>query len=106
MVNTREYRVGRVVFLSMSRVATPPTVSMDRLRGVTSRRSRLLSVPAATRLFPSRVLPRMAAPFATHSSGLMFLEGSFPVSIRTFSWTAGILVEPPTTDASFHTLLS
>ena len=38
----------------------------------------------------------MAAPMATHSSGLMPLKGSLPVMVRTMSWTQGIRLEPPT----------
>ena len=45
--------------------------------------------------FPS-LPPWTAAPRATHSSGLRFLDGSFPISCLTLSATAGILVEPPT----------
>lgn len=41
---------------------------------------------------------KIAAPFATHSSGLIFLDGSFPVKILTLFCTAGILVEPPTSN--------
>ena len=38
----------------------------------------------------------IAAPIATHSSGLMPLNGSLPVTFFTASCTAGILVDPPT----------
>ena len=38
----------------------------------------------------------MAAPTATHSSGLMPLKGSLPVAFFTASCTAGMRVEPPT----------
>ena len=40
--------------------------------------------------------PWIAAPIATTSSGLTDLFGSFPVSLRTASTTAGIRVDPPT----------
>ena len=42
----------------------------------------------------------MAAPTATTSSGLTPLCGSFPKMAFTFSWTAGIRVEPPTRTTS------
>ena len=79
---------------STSRVATPPTVSMDRDRGVTS--SSRMPLLTESALEPDRVSPWMAAPWATHSSGLMLLLGSLPVSWRTFCCTAGMRVEPPT----------
>ena len=56
--------VGTVVLRSMMRVHTPPMVSMPRERGVTSSSSRPLPSPPSTP-------PWMAAPMATHSSGLM-----------------------------------
>ena len=74
------FLVGMVVFLSISRVATPPMVSMDRDRGVTSRR-RMSPAPAS----PASLPPWMAAPIATHSSGFKDLLGSLPVSCFTFS---------------------
>ena len=49
-------------------VNTPPIVSMPRLSGVTSIRTTSLTSPPITP-------PCMAAPTATHSSGLMPLEG-------------------------------
>ena len=85
------FLVGMVVFLSISLVATPPMVSMDRERGVTSRR-RMSPAPAS----PASLPPWMAAPMATHSSGFRDLLGSLPVSCFTFSWAAIIRVEPPT----------
>ena len=83
--------VGIVVFLSISFVATPPRVSIPSERGVTSRRS-MLEAPASPAILP----PWIDAPIATHSSGLIPLNGSFPVIFLTASCTAGILVEPPT----------
>ena len=85
------FLVGMVVFLSISLVATPPMVSIDRDNGVTSR-SRISPAPAS----PASLPPWMEAPSATHSSGFRDLLGSLPVSILTFSCTAGIRVEPPT----------
>ena len=76
---------------SISLVATPPMVSMDRESGVTSRR-RISPAPAS----PASLPPWMAAPIATHSSGLRDLLGSLPVSCFTFSCAAIIRVEPPT----------
>ena len=69
-----------VVFLLMSGVATPPSVSMESVSGVTSRR-RTSPAPSSPASFP----PCTAAPRATHSSGFRVLEGSFPVILFTFS---------------------
>ena len=80
-----------MVFLSISFVATPPMVSMDRESGVTSRR-RISPAPAS----PPNLPPWIAAPMATHSSGFRVLLGSLPVSCFTFSCAANIRVEPPT----------
>ena len=66
--------VGIVVFLSISFVATPPSVSMDRDSGVTSRSSTSFTSPVSTPAW-------IAAPIATHSSGLMPLNGSLPVTL-------------------------
>ena len=84
------FLVGMVVFLSMILVQTPPMVSRPRDSGVTSSSSR----PSLTS--PPRTPPWYAAPSATHSSGLMPLNGSLPSFWRTASCTAGILEEPPT----------
>ena len=83
--------VGIVVFLSIRRVATPPIVSIDSDNGVTSRRS-TSPAPAS----PANLPPWIDAPIATHSSGLIPLNGSFPVNCCTLLCTAGIRVEPPT----------
>ncbi len=83
------FLVGMVVFLTMSFVATPPSVSTPRDRGVTSRRSTSLTSPVSMPAW-------MAAPTATHSSGLIpFVGCLFRSFLMTFC-TAGILVEPPT----------
>jgi hypothetical protein len=71
--------LGRIVVLrSMSFVKTPPSVSIPRDSGVTSR-SRMPSTS------PPEHRPAPAAPIATHSSGLMPLNGSLPVSRLTES---------------------
>ena len=82
--------VGMVVLRSMSRVITPPSVSMPRDSGVTSRSRTSLTSPARTPAW-------MAAPTATTSSGLTPLWGSLPPKISlTASTTAGMRVMPPT----------
>ena len=58
-------------------------------QGVTSSSSRPFTSPVNTP-------PWSAAPMATHSSGLMPLKPSLPVSFFTISCTAGIRLEPPT----------
>src|SRR5262249_32605290 len=68
---------------------TPPSVSMPRDRGVTSRRSRSLTSPV-------RTAACTAAPTATTSSGLTVLLGSLPKSFLTSSCTFGMRVCPPT----------
>ncbi len=82
--------VGMVVLRSMSRVITPPSVSMPSDSGVTSRSRTSLTSPARTPAW-------MAAPTATTSSGLTPLLGSLPPkSALTASTTAGMRVMPPT----------
>ena len=78
-----------VVFLSMSLVAIPPRVSIPRVSGVTSSKTTSFASPVKT-------APWIAAPSATHSSGLMFLSGSLPKIFLTSSTTIGTRVEPPT----------
>ena len=68
---------------------------MESDSGVTSKSRMLFAFTNPVEL-PDSVAPWMAAPVATHSSGLMDDEGSLPVSSRTFCWTAGMRVEPPT----------
>ena len=82
-------RMGSVVLRSITRVHTPPSVSMPSDSGVTSSRSRPLTLP-------ERTPPCRHAPMATHSSGLMPLKGSVPVMDWTRSCTAGMRLEPPT----------
>jgi len=88
--NTCDFFVGIVVFLSIIFVHTPPIVSRPSESGVTSRSNN----PSLTS--PPRTPPWYAAPSATHSSGLIPLNGSLPINCLTASWTAGILEEPPT----------
>ena len=81
--------VGTVVFFSIKRVITPPSVSMPKESGVTSKSKTSFTSPC-------KIPPWIAAPSATTSSGLMSLCGSLPMSFLTASWIAGILVWPPT----------
>ena len=74
---------------SISLVKTPPWVSIPIDSGVTS--SSTMSVT-----WPVRMPAWTAAPMATISSGLTPLCGSWPNIVRTFSWTIGIRVMPPT----------
>ena len=87
--NTCDFFVGIVVFLSINFVNTPPYVSIPNDNGVTSSNTKSLTSPDNTP-------PWIAAPIATHSSGLIPLSGSFPVIFLTISWTHGTLVDPPT----------
>ena len=72
------FLVGMVVFLSMILVITPPMVSTPKERGVTSSSSKPSTSPPSTPAW-------IAAPMATHSSGLMPLNGSLPVNFFTAS---------------------
>ena len=88
--NTWLLLVGIVVLRSMSRVMTPPRVSMPSESGVTSSSRTSLTSPASTPAW-------IAAPIATTSSGLTPLWGSLPLNIAlTASTTAGMRVWPPT----------
>ena len=62
-----------VVFLSISFVNTPPSVSIPSDNGVTSNNKTSFTSPLHTP-------PWIAAPIATTSSGLTPLFGSFPNS--------------------------
>ena len=68
---------------------------MESESGVTSIRIISAACDPAISAPPS-FPPCTAAPSATHSSGFKLREGSFPVSLRTSSNTAGTRVEPPT----------
>ena len=81
--------VGMVVFLSMSFVETPPSVSTPRDNGVTSSKSKSFTSPA-------RTPPWIAAPAATHSMGSTPPSTFFPIMDSTNFCTIGILVGPPT----------
>ena len=83
------FLVGIVVLRSISRVNTPPRVSMPSDNGVTSS-----SRTSLTSLL--RTPPWIAAPSATTSSGLTPLCGSRPKICWTVSCTIGIRVMPPT----------
>ena len=89
VVNTCDFLVGIVVFLSISLVVMLPIVSIPRESGVTSSSNKSFTSPDNTP-------PWIAAPRATHSSGLISFWGCFPVNFLIHSCTAGILVEPPT----------
>mmetsp|Transcript_47980 Transcript_47980/g.120077 ORF Transcript_47980/g.120077 Transcript_47980/m.120077 type:complete len:220 (-) Transcript_47980:778-1437(-) len=79
----------------MSLVMTPPTVSIPKVRGVTSSSSS--SWPPS----PDRIPAWTAAPYATASSGLMPLLGSLPLKKSLINcWIFGIRVEPPTNTIS------
>ena len=82
-------RMGSVVLRSMMRVHTPPSVSMPSDSGVTSSSRRPFTLP-------DRTPACKHAPMATHSSGLMPLNGREPVIDCTRSCTAGMRLEPPT----------
>ena len=78
---------------SISRVNTPPSVSMPSDSGVTSSSSTSLTSPCST---PACT----AAPIATTSSGLTPLCGSLPKNCFTTSCTFGMRVMPPTRTTS------
>ncbi len=78
---------------SISAVATPPSVSIESVSGVTSSNRMSLTSPPSTP-------PWIAAPIATTSSGLMPLWGSLPKNSLTLRWTIGMRVMPPTSSAS------
>ena len=87
--NTWLLDVGIVVFLLIIVVNTPPSVSIPRDNGVTSRRRTSLTSPFSTPAW-------IAAPTATDSSGLTLLLGSLPNLFLISVCTAGIREEPPT----------
>ena len=91
--NTWDFLTGIVVFFSIILVNTPPRVSIPNDNGVTSSNNTSLTSPINTP-------PWIAAPAATTSSGLIPLFGFLPKNDSTHSWTAGILVDPPTNNTS------
>ena len=82
---------GMVVFASISFVITPPSVSIPRDNGVTSRRT-----ISPTPLSLLSMAPWILAPTATTSSGFTPFEGTLPKKSWTACCTAGIRLEPPT----------
>mmetsp|Transcript_26191 Transcript_26191/g.98604 ORF Transcript_26191/g.98604 Transcript_26191/m.98604 type:complete len:297 (+) Transcript_26191:538-1428(+) len=89
---------GTVVPRLISVVNTPPAVSRPSDSGVTSRSSSSSSLLDLCE--PSMMAACTAAPYATASSGLMDLLGSWPKkSVRSFC-TRGMRVEPPTSTTS------
>ena len=92
-------RVGIMLLRVIIGVATPPSVSMDKVSGVTSiSTSPCAAAPVAPASLPPPCssAPCTAAPMATHSSGFRLWLGSLPSSSRTCRSTAGIRVLPPT----------
>ena len=87
------FLVGIVVLRSISRVKTPPSVSMPSDSGVTSSSTTSLTSPCSTPAW-------IAAPIATTSSGLTPLCGSLPKNLVTSSMTFGMRVMPPTSTTS------
>mmetsp|Transcript_11648 Transcript_11648/g.49008 ORF Transcript_11648/g.49008 Transcript_11648/m.49008 type:complete len:384 (-) Transcript_11648:508-1659(-) len=97
VVNVCDFLVGITVFLGMSLVITPPTVSMPWVSGATSSSRMSLASPSS----PLRMPPCTAAPKATASSGLTPATGSLPE--QSFLATArahAMRVEPPTSTSS------
>ena len=95
VVNILLYLVGIVELRSISLVAMPPTVSIESESGVTSRSTIAAALEPAESVPPS-FPPWMAAPIATHSSGLMLRLGSWRSMVLTLSMMTGMRVEPPT----------
>ena len=93
VVNISRALVGMVVFLGMSTLTIPPSVSIPRESGVTSRRSMSVMPPA-------RICAWTAAPSATTSSGFSWLCGILPKSSCTRRRTRGTRVDPPTRTTS------
>mmetsp|Transcript_80728 Transcript_80728/g.233462 ORF Transcript_80728/g.233462 Transcript_80728/m.233462 type:complete len:390 (+) Transcript_80728:69-1238(+) len=98
VVTVVEFLAGSGVFLAISGVMMPPTVSMPSVNGVTSSKSGGPLAPKAPEL---NAAAWIAAPWATTSSGLMLRANSLPsknscTSCRIF----GMRVEPPTSRTS------
>ena len=85
--------VGIVVLASTNLVNTPPNVSIPNESGVTSNNK--ISVSS-----PDKTPPCFVAPVDTHVSGFNDLLGSLLNNFFNFSWTNGILEEPPTSKTS------
>ncbi len=95
--NVSVFLVGIVVLRGIIGVATPPSVSIASVSGVTSSSSRSFTSPAST---PACT----AAPIATTSSGFTLRCGSRPNSFFTISWILGMRVCPPTRTTSSMSL--
>jgi len=70
------FLVGIVEFLGIKTVITPPAVSIPFDNGVTSSNNKSRTWLEVS---PDKIAPWTAAPYATASSGLMALQGSFPL---------------------------
>ena len=90
VVNTSILSQGMAVLRGMSLVITPPLVSTPRVRGSDVDQDHVLDLAREGRA------AWMAAPRATHSSGLMSLLGSLSNRCFTKSTIMGMRVEPPT----------
>ena len=88
VVKIRLFFVGIVELRSMSGVNVPSLVSMPRVWGVTSRRTRSVTSPAMIPVW-------IAAPMETTSSGLTLRLGSFAKTLDGLE-TLGVRVWPPT----------
>src|SRR5439155_1051627 len=97
--NVSVLRVGIVVLRGIIGVATPPSVSIASVSGVTSSKSRSFTSPL-------RTPPWIAAPTATTSSGFTPLWPSLPNSSFTSCWMRGMRVCPPTSTTSLILLAS
>mmetsp|Transcript_3842 Transcript_3842/g.7315 ORF Transcript_3842/g.7315 Transcript_3842/m.7315 type:complete len:364 (-) Transcript_3842:816-1907(-) len=99
--NVLLFFAGIGVLRSISLVMMPPTVSIPMDNAQTSTKSTLFS----TSSFPVSTAACTVAPYATASSGLMPLLGSFPLK-NSFNncCTLGIRVEPPTNTTSLTSL--
>lgn len=99
VVKVQLFLTGIVVPLGISTVITPPMVSIPRDKGVASKTT-MSSNPLSW--VPESTAAQTAAPQAIASSGLMSLDGSFPLkNCLTSSTIFGILVDPPTKTTSY-----
>lgn len=71
MEKISDFFIGIVLFLGIILAINPPTTSIPKVRGVTSRSNKSLRSPFKTP-------PWIAAPTATASSGLTDLLGTLP----------------------------
>ena len=97
-MNVYDFLVGMVVLRGIRVVITPPAVSIPSESGATSRSNKSLTYSFP---YPVRIAAYTAAPYATASSGLIDLFGSFPPKKSlSSSITFGIRVDPPTNTTS------